>query len=51
MTDETAKPAGNSPNAPFYVVLSKIAQKYYGDRMLFPRLAAPNKTKTKLKER
>jgi hypothetical protein len=48
--DEAGKPVANNPDAPFYLVLPKTAEQYYGEKMLFPKPAETNKTKTKPKE-
>jgi hypothetical protein len=48
--DEAGKPVANNPDAPFYLVLSKTAEQYYSEKMLFLKPAKTNKTKTKLKE-
>ena len=49
MTEQTGKPsATENPYAQYYVVkkgdsLSKIAEEYYGDKMLYPRIFEANK--------
>jgi hypothetical protein len=48
--DEAGNPLTNDPDAPFYLVLSRTAEQYYGEKMLFPKPPETNKTKTKPKE-
>jgi nucleoid-associated protein YgaU len=43
-----AKPAGDNPYAQYHVVkkgdtLSKIADEYYGDKMLYPKIFEANR--------
>ena len=49
MTENTGKPAATeNPYAQFYVVkkgdsLSKIAEEFYGDKMLYPKIFEANR--------
>jgi nucleoid-associated protein YgaU len=46
-TSKDARPASDDPYAQYYVVrkgdtLSKIAEEFYGDRMLYPKIFEAN---------
>ena len=48
MANEDSVPEKDNPYAQFYVVksgdtLSKIAEEYYGDKMLYPKIFEANK--------
>ena len=48
MTENTGKPAAENPYTQFYVVkkgdsLSKIAEEFYGDKMLYPKIFEANR--------
>ncbi len=48
MTENTGKPPAENPYAQTYVVkkgdsLSKIAEEFYGDKMLYPKIFEANR--------
>jgi nucleoid-associated protein YgaU len=48
MTEPTGKPASENPYTQTYVVkkgdtLSKIAEEFYGDKMLYPKIFEANR--------
>lgn len=48
MSEQSGKPAAENPYTQFYVVkkgdsLSKIAEEFYGDKMLYPKIFEANR--------